>query len=78
MQYFPHGPLVPLLHRQVPPVPVVLFSAMDVGPEVSARVEAALVKSRVSNDRLLALIESLLDASNTKNTPNHGGERGHE
>jgi PAS domain S-box-containing protein len=42
-------------------VPVVIFSAEEVGEEMSRRVSAALVKTRTSNQDLLATIRSVLN-----------------
>ncbi|MBI4183288.1 MAG: PAS domain S-box protein [Proteobacteria bacterium] len=41
-------------------IPVVVFSAIEVPVEASGQVAAALVKSRVPNERLLRTIESLI------------------
>jgi len=42
------------------PVPVVVFSAQDVGQETARKVAATLVKSRTSNQDLLDTIKSLI------------------
>lgn len=41
-------------------IPVIIFSGDEIGPEVASEVEAALVKSRTSDDQLLATVRSLL------------------
>jgi DNA-binding response OmpR family regulator len=53
--------LVPYLTRpsgQV--IPVVLFSAREVTADVARRVDAALVKTRTSNEQLLETITALI------------------
>ena len=40
--------------------PVVIFSGQDVDRETAERVEAALVKSRTSNDELLETVRALI------------------
>lgn len=54
--------LLPLLHNQTPPVPVVIFSAHDVRQETAQTVAATLIKSSTSNEKLLETIRSLLGA----------------
>lgn len=49
-----------------PPVPVLVFSAVELGPGEAEGVAAALVKSRVSNDELLAAITALMPDSEGK------------
>jgi DNA-binding response OmpR family regulator len=52
--------LLSLIRAQLPPPPVLLFSASDVmGAEV-AGVQAALVKSQTSNEQLLATLQALI------------------
>ncbi|MBI4672895.1 MAG: PAS domain S-box protein [Chloroflexi bacterium] len=55
--------LLPLLRRKTGQIPVVLFSAHDNEPEMMRQVSAALVKSRTSNEELLATIAELIRAS---------------
>ncbi|MCS6801831.1 MAG: PAS domain S-box protein [Chloroflexota bacterium] len=45
--------------------PVLVFSAEDVGPDVARRIAAALVKTRSSNEQLLATIRGLIARSST-------------
>jgi PAS domain S-box-containing protein len=52
--------LLPLLRGQTPPVPVVVFSAHEVREETAQHVAAALVKSRASNDEVIATIKASL------------------
>ena len=52
--------LLPLLNRQTTSIPVVIFSAYEVGIEFARNVAAALVKSRTSNQELLDTIKSLI------------------
>ena len=44
--------------------PVVIFSGQDVDRETAERVEAALVKSRTSNDELLETVRALIGVGN--------------
>jgi PAS domain S-box-containing protein len=51
--------LLPLLNKpNLPPVPVIIFSAKDANPATSQRVSAALVKATTSNELLAATIRS--------------------
>jgi DNA-binding response OmpR family regulator len=53
--------LLPSLRQCSPvPVPVVVFSAQDAGPELSGAVDAVLTKSRASLQRLIDTVEELL------------------
>jgi CheY-like chemotaxis protein len=53
--------LLPLLRRPgKPPVPVVVFSAHELSHGMAQAIEAALVKSRTSNEEILQTIESLV------------------
>jgi len=52
--------LLLLLNRQTTSIPVVMFSAYEVGIEVARNLAAALVKSRTSNQELLDTIKSLI------------------
>jgi PAS domain S-box-containing protein len=47
-------------------VPVVIFSAQDAGPELSAQVDAVLTKSRASLERLIETVEAQLAAAAPK------------
>jgi CheY-like chemotaxis protein len=49
--------LVPLIRRENPNAPIVIFTAQDTNEEVAAAVDAVLVKSRSSLDRLVAEVE---------------------
>ena len=54
--------LLPTLRQCSPePVPVVVFSAQDAGPELSGAVDAVLTKSRASLQRLIDTVEDLLE-----------------
>jgi hypothetical protein len=44
---------------------VIVFSALEVPKEVAQRVEAALVKSRVTDDALIDTIRSLIARGHT-------------
>ncbi|HJM48341.1 MAG TPA: response regulator [Alphaproteobacteria bacterium] len=52
--------LLPDLRRHMPLVPVLVFSAHESGAEVAREVAQVLVKSRTSNDQLLAAIKTLI------------------
>ena len=52
--------LLPDLRRRMPLVPVLVFSAHESGEEVAREVAEVLVKSRTSNDQLLAAIKALI------------------
>ena len=52
--------LIPLVNRLDPPIPVLIFSAQEIAPEVARQVDAALVKSQIDNFRLLETIDVLL------------------
>jgi len=52
--------LLPLLNGASPPVPVLVFSAREIGHEDMHGVESALVKSRTGNAQLLAAIKRLI------------------
>lgn len=53
--------LLPLLKNgDKPTTPVIIFSAEEVDGKISRQVEAALVKSRTSNEELLSTIRSLI------------------
>ena len=53
--------LADLKDRDGHSVPVVVFSAQDLGDDLSRQVAAALVKTRTSNQELLATIRSVLN-----------------
>ncbi|MBA3676297.1 MAG: PAS domain S-box protein [Sphingosinicella sp.] len=56
--------LLPELRRaQTPPVPVVIFSGNDVGPEAASAVDAVLTKSRVSLAQVVRTVHSLIKDS---------------
>ena len=49
------------IHRdEISPVPVIILSAQEVGLSVAKRVEAALVKSRTTNEKLVETVKSLI------------------
>ncbi len=52
--------LIPYLHAQRPAMPVVIFSAREVGADLESKVAAALVKSRASNTEFLETIRVLV------------------
>jgi PAS domain S-box-containing protein len=53
--------LLPLLHRPPKlPIPVIVFSAHELSSDMARAIEAALVKSRTSNEEILRTIESLV------------------
>lgn len=52
--------LLPVLNGASPPIPVMLFSAQEMGLEAIREVKSALVKSRTDNAQLLATIKRLI------------------
>lgn len=54
--------LLPLLNGAIPPIPVMVFSASEMGVESVAEVNSALVKASTSNELLLATIKKLIGA----------------
>ena len=52
--------LLPLLKGAFPPIPVLVFSAYEMGRESAKEVSAAMVKSRIDNAQLLATIKQLI------------------
>lgn len=59
--------LLPLLNGASPPIPVMVFSASEMGLEGVKTVDNALVKARTSNEVLLATIKQLIGV------PKNGG-----
>ncbi len=59
--------LIPLINQQKTLVPVIIFSAQSVEEDIANQVDAALIKSQVSNDELIMTIKALI-------TPNEGSE----
>ncbi|MDQ6693870.1 MAG: PAS domain S-box protein [Chloroflexota bacterium] len=53
--------LLPRLHQTGPLTSVVLFSAREVSAEEAGNVDAALVKTRASNEKLLSTITELIN-----------------
>lgn len=53
--------LLPVLSSLQPPPPVLVFSAQQVGAEVSGRISCALVKSRTSNEELARRILEIVN-----------------
>jgi PAS domain S-box-containing protein len=56
--------LLSLIKRLVPPIPIVILSAYEPDAHLLRRVDAVLVKSRVSNAQLLETINALIDEPN--------------
>jgi len=52
--------LLPLLNTRTHHVPVIVFSAYELGDVDAEQVSAALVKARASNDELLNIIRTAL------------------
>ncbi|MDD2914785.1 MAG: PAS domain S-box protein [Gallionella sp.] len=52
--------LLPLLKGAVPSIPVLVFSALEVGADVAKNVDGVLVKSRTDNGQLLEVIKQLI------------------
>lgn len=55
--------LLALLHRDSAQIPVVIFSAREEDPNILTQVNAALVKSRTTNEQLLETITRWIDPS---------------
>lgn len=56
--------LLPFLRRDRAQIPVVIFSARDEAPTLVHQVNAALVKSRTTNEQLLRTITQLISTTN--------------
>jgi len=54
--------LLPYLNAASPPVPVLVFSAQELGQDEVKKVQSALVKSRTDNGQLLDIIKKLIRA----------------
>jgi PAS domain S-box-containing protein len=54
--------ILPLLKEQLSLIPVIIFSGENITAEVVNRVDAALIKSQVSNEDLVKTIKNLLKA----------------
>ncbi|MDP4029122.1 MAG: PAS domain S-box protein [Gallionella sp.] len=54
--------LLPLLKGALPPIPVLVFSAYEIGQAEAKEVSAALVKSRTDNEQLRTTIKRLIGA----------------
>lgn len=52
--------LLPILNGATPPIPVMVFSANEMGMEKMQEVKSVLVKSRTDNAQLLATIKRLI------------------
>lgn len=52
--------LLPVMAQRNPPIPVVVFSALDKTEELKDRVDASLVKSKTSNEDLIRSIDFIL------------------
>ena len=53
--------LLPLINKQTPPIPVVVFSAYEVDGATAKMVAAILTKSRTSNEQLLDAIMAVIE-----------------
>ena len=52
--------MLALIKRQQLHVPVIIFSALELSVRIDGNVKAALVKSRTSNEQLLAQIKQII------------------
>lgn len=52
--------LIPIINQQKPLVPVIIFSAQSVEQNIIKQVDAALVKSKVTNEQLIQTIKELI------------------
>lgn len=64
--------LLPLLRHDSTQIPVVIFSARDEAPTLVHQVNAALVKSRTSNEQLLRTITQLISTTNGNGATGNG------
>ncbi|MFK5948763.1 MAG: response regulator [Methylococcales bacterium] len=55
--------LIPLINQQAPLVPIIIFSAQSVERDIIKQVDAALIKSKVSNEELVGTIKKLISDS---------------
>lgn len=56
--------LLPLFTNQSPPIPVVVFSGQEVDAQTAGKLDAALVKSVTTNEKLFYTIQSLIRFDN--------------
>jgi len=59
--------LLPLINQHKPLIPVIIFSAQAVAPDILQQVDAALVKSQVSNEQLVSKIKELTSPLGAQN-----------
>ncbi|NOQ17100.1 MAG: response regulator [Methyloprofundus sp.] len=52
--------LIPLINKQKPLIPVIIFSAQSVDEDIINQVDAALVKSKVTNEELIDIIKNII------------------
>ncbi|NOQ76380.1 MAG: response regulator, partial [Methylococcaceae bacterium] len=52
--------LIPLINDKKPLVPVIIFSAQAVEKDVINQVDAALIKSKITNKELIDIIKKLI------------------
>ncbi len=62
--------LIPIINKQKPLTPILIFSAQSVEPSILKQVDAALIKSNVTNDELIARIKDLTFRFSTISTEN--------
>jgi DNA-binding response OmpR family regulator len=55
-----------LKYEESTPTPVIIFTADEVGNDIARKVEHALVKSRTSNEDLLATISAMISKPGDK------------
>jgi len=58
--------LLPLINQYKPLIPVIIFSAQTVAQDILQQVDAALVKSQVSNEQLMTKIKELTSPRSTE------------
>ncbi len=59
--------LIPLINEKKPLVPIIIFSAQVVEADIINQVDAALVKSKISNEELVDVIKKLTLSSGNNN-----------
>ena len=53
---------MPLINKEdKPAIPTIIFLGLDVGPDIAAEVNAALVKFKTSNEQLVRTIEAYIN-----------------
>jgi len=59
--------LIPIMNQQKPLIPVIIFSAQSVEQDIIQQVDAALIKSQVTNEQLISKIKELTSPQGAQN-----------